>query len=105
MNKVITTLLIITLAALSAQADIHKGKKAYLKQCKKCHGNGGKGAAMKTQAEWTAAFENDAQGFKAWHKGTRGEKYVHGKKFKKYSGHLKDFLFEYGSDSGNIPTC
>ena len=86
-------------------ADIKKGQKAYLKQCKKCHGNGTKGAAMKTQGEWEAAFANDNAGFKTWHKGTKGEKYAKGKKFKKYSEHLKDFLYEYGSDSGNVPSC
>ena len=94
-------------SALSSplSADIKKGQKAYLKQCKKCHGNGTKGAAMKTQDEWQSAFSNENAGFKEWHKGTKGEKYANGKKFKKYSEHLKDFLHEYGSDSGNVPSC
>ena len=26
-------------------------------------------------------------------------------KFKKYAPHLKDFLYEYGNDSGNVPSC
>lgn len=91
--------------ASTANADIKKGQKAYLKQCKKCHGNGTKGAAMKTQEEWAAAFADDGAGFKAWHKGTKGEKYAEGKKFKKYAEHLKDFLYEYASDSGNVPSC
>ena len=89
----------------SAEGDIKKGQKAYLKQCKKCHGNGTKGAAMKTQDEWEEAFEDDAAVFKEWHKGTKGEKYANGKKFQKYAPHLKAFLYEYASDSGNVPSC
>ena len=105
MKMLITALLLLTIGSLSAEADIKKGQKAYLKQCKKCHGNGTKGAAMKTQEEWERAFNEDGKVFKQWHRGTKGEKYVHGKKFKKYAPHLKDFLHEYGSNSGNTPSC
>jgi hypothetical protein len=105
-----TTLLFSTLVALgmlstAANADIKKGQKAYLKQCKKCHGNGTKGAAMKTQDEWEEAFEDNGELIKEWHKGDKSEKYFQGKKFEKYAPHLKDFLYEYGSDSGNVPSC
>lgn len=105
-----TSILLSSLVALgmfstAANADIKKGQKAYLKQCKKCHGNGVKGAALKSQSEWKKGFENGAEIFIGWHKGTKAEKYVHSKKFKKYAPHLKDFLYEYGNDSGNIPSC
>ncbi len=104
-----TSYLFVVLALLvgsvSVQADIKKGQKAYLKQCKKCHGNGTKGSSMKTQDEWTVAFENDAELFKKWHAGTKGEKYTKSKKFNKSAPHLKDFLFQYASDSGNVPSC
>ncbi len=106
-----TSILLASVVALgmfvsSANADIKKGQKAYLKQCKKCHGNGTKGAAMKTQDEWTAAFSNNNAGFVAWHKDDKiSAKYIEGKKFKKYAPHLKDFLREYASDSGNVPSC
>jgi len=105
MKSVLVALLIGTTFVPSLSADVKKGQKAYLKQCKKCHGNGTKGAAMKTQDEWEAAFAKEGAGFKTWHKGTKGEKYTNSKKFKKYSEHLKDFLYEYGSDSGNVPSC
>lgn len=105
LQKTMLTALACLLCALPAAADIKKGQKAYLKQCKKCHGNGTKGAAMKTQDEWEEAFEDDAEIFKEWHQGTKAEKYSQGKKFKKYAPHLKDFLYEYGSDSGNVPSC
>jgi hypothetical protein len=105
LQKTVLTAMVCLLCAIPASADIKKGQKAYLKQCKKCHGNGTKGAAMKTQDEWEEAFEFDAEIFKEWHKGTKAEKYVNGKRFKKYAPHLKDFLYEYGSDSGNVPSC
>lgn len=104
-RSVLVGLLLSSAFAPTLSADIKKWQKAYLKQCKKCHGNGTKGAAMKTQAEWDAAFADDNAGFKAWHKGTKGEKYANGKKFKKSSPHLRDFLHEYASDSGNVPSC
>lgn len=110
MNKrtsiTLAVLAVFGLLVPSAQADVKKGQKAYMKTCKKCHGNGTKGAALKTQAEWKAAFENDAKIFKSWHKGDpKADKFVHSKKFKKLAPHLKDFLYQYGSDSGNIPSC
>jgi cytochrome c5 len=89
----------------SAQASVQKGQKYYLKQCKKCHGGGTKGASMKTQDEWEELFEDEAAAIKEVHQGTKGEKYINGKKFKKSAPHLKDFLYEYGSDSGNVPAC
>jgi len=105
-----TSILLASLVALgmfstAANADIKKGQKAYLKQCKKCHGNGTKGAAMKTQDEWEEAFEDNGALFKEWHKGTNGEAYANGSKFEKSAADLKDFLYEYGSDSGNVPSC
>ena len=104
-KSVLVALLLGSVFVPTLSADIKKGQKAYLKQCKKCHGNGTKGAAMKTQAEWQAAFTDNNAGFKAWHKGTKGEKYANSKKFQKYSADLKDFLYEYASDSGNVPSC
>lgn len=106
-----TSLLLAALIALGlfssvANADIKKGQKAYMKKCKRCHGNGAKGAAMKTQKEWKRAFENDAKIFKEWHKGDqKAMKLINSRRFKKLAPHLKDFLYEYGSDSGNIPSC
>ena len=48
----------VGMMATTASADIKKGQKAYLKTCKNCHGNGTKGAAMHTQAEWEELFAN-----------------------------------------------
>lgn len=104
-SVLLSALVALGMMSTAAQAEIKKGQKAYLKKCKKCHGNGTKGAAMKTQDEWAELFANDGANFIAAHKGTKAEKFVNGKKFKKLAPHLKDFLWEYGSDSGNVPSC
>ncbi|MDH5464126.1 MAG: c-type cytochrome [Thiovulaceae bacterium] len=109
MNKG-TTLLLSILAlgfmATAAQADIKKGQKGYLKTCKKCHGNGTKGASMKTQDEWEELFADGAEMIIEVHEGNKkASSFFGGKKFKKLAPHLKDFLYQYGSDSGNVPSC
>ncbi len=91
--------------AMSANASVDKGQKLYLKACKSCHGNGVKGAAMKTQAGWEKAFANGAKELVDKHqKDPKAKAYFDGA-FKSQAGDLKDFLKEYGSDSGNVPAC
>jgi cytochrome c2 len=105
-RAIFSALIALGVLATAANADIKKGQKAYLKKCKICHGNGTKGAAMKTQKEWAAAFENDAKIFREWHKDDKkAMKYINSSRFKKDAPNLKDFLYEYGSDSGNVPSC
>ena len=89
----------------TAQADVKKGQKLYLKACKSCHGNGTKGAAMHSQAEWKKLFANGAEGMVNAHKGTPGEKKMSPKFFEKAGEHIFDFLHEYANDSGNVPSC
>lgn len=103
--SLLLTVLALGAFATSAQADIKKGQKGYLKKCKKCHGNGTKGAAMQTQDEWEELFEDEASLIIEKHEDTKAAKYFEGKKFKKLAPHLKDFLHHYGSDSGNVPSC
>ncbi|MGE4398857.1 MAG: cytochrome c [Campylobacterales bacterium] len=91
--------------AMSANASVDKGQKLYLKACKSCHGNGVKGAAMKTQAGWDKAFANGAKELVDKHqKDPKAKAYFDGA-FKGHANDLKDFLKEYGSDSGNVPAC
>lgn len=98
---------IVALGVMSttASAEIKKGQKTYLKKCKKCHGNGTKGAAMETRVGWEELFKDDAAKMISLHKDTKAKKYFNGKRFKKAAPHLKDFLWEYGSDSGKVPSC
>lgn len=105
-SLLLAALISLGLFSTAANADIKKGQKVYMKKCKHCHGNGTKGAVMKTQKEWEHAFENNAKIFKEWHKDNKkAMKFINSKRFKKLAPHLKDFLYEYGSDSGNIPSC
>ncbi len=106
MKYFVLVILALILGTTSASADVKKGQKLYLKKCKKCHGNGTKGAAMKSQDEWEEAFEDNAALFIKWHEGTKAEKFVKGDKFKtKLAPDIKDFLYEYANDSGNVPSC
>ena len=108
-----TSILLSSLVALgmlstSAFADgsIKKGKKAYLKSCKKCHGNGTKGAAMHSQNEWNALFADGSKTLIEAHKDDKkAKKFFAKKKFRKLEPHLKAFLWEYANDSGNVPSC
>jgi len=105
-NRIIVAILFGVFAFFSsAQADVKKGQKLYLKACKSCHGNGTKGAALHSQAEWKKLFENNAQGMVDAHKGTKGEKKMSPKFFEKRGSDIFDFLYEYANDSGNVPSC
>lgn len=95
----------LSVGAVSASADIGKGQKWYTKNCKECHGNGTKGASMHTQDEWDSLFANDSKAIILKHSGTKAEPFFKGEEFKDRSKHIRDFLFEYGSDSGNVPAC
>lgn len=91
-----------TMMAQGVLADVAIGQKLYLKACKECHGNGTKGAAMRTQAGWDKEFAGD--GLVAKHAKTPAAAYFNGA-YSKHKQHLHDFLKEYGSDSGNVPSC
>lgn len=90
--------------AAPAFASVEAGQKLYLKSCKSCHGNGVKGAGMATQAGWDKWFANNAQPIIEKHKATPAAAYFNGA-FKGQSKDLHEFLKEYGSDSGNVPSC
>lgn len=104
-TTIVLSSLLVLLSGSTLNADIKKGQRAYLKQCKNCHGNGTKGAAMHSQDEWEELFDNDGKKMKEAHAGTKGEAYINGSAFKASAPDLKDFLYEYGNDSGNVPSC
>ncbi len=109
MLKLISLLLVglvtVAMMATTVSADAKKGQKIYLKSCKNCHGNGTKGASMRTQEEWNDLFANDGAEIIKKHASTPAKPFFDGDGFKGQSKDLRDFLFEYGSDSGNVPTC
>jgi len=93
------------LVATNSFAGVDQGQKIYLKACKSCHGNGTKGAAMNTQAGWDKVFANGGKTLIDKHaKDPKAKAYFDGP-FKGHQQHLHDFLKEYGSDSGNVPSC
>lgn len=82
-------------------ADVNKGQKIFIKFMKKpCGMNGGEMANKHTQEEWKTIQDAgslneelikecpDAQPLKD-----------------SYVPHVYDFLYNYGSDSGNVPAC
>ncbi len=108
MNKLLSILLIAALSASVASADAKAGQKIYLKTLKaKFNMNGTKFAAEHTVGEWEELFADGAKGFIK----------VYGERFPNavpvltnpsMSDKLQDigdFAKEYGSDSGNVPSC
>lgn len=104
-KKVLFTISVIILSlnlfSINSFADTAKGQKIIIKKLKKdCGFNGAKLAALHTQDEWT-----DIQ--------TKGNLNVELKKLcpkskplkDKYIPHVYDFLNNYASDSGNVPSC
>ena len=87
-------------------ASVFKGQREYMKNCKKCHGNGGKVAKSRTSDEWRELFSNNALLIKKLHKkNKKAMQYFNSKEFQKKSSSLLQFFEKYASDSGNVPAC
>ncbi len=105
MKKLATLLFIATLAigfvSTPVFADVNKGQKIFIKLMKKpCGYTGGEMAKKHTQEEWKAI--NDAGKLnEELLKECPSAKPLN----KKYVPHVYDFLYNYGSDSGNVPAC
>jgi hypothetical protein len=105
MNKIVKialgATLLLALSATTATADVAKGQKLYSKKLKKACGISGAAMAGKhTQAEWQEI--NEAGNLKKEIQTICPDV----KKLKdKYLPHFYDFFYEYGSDSGNVPSC
>ncbi|MFZ2889249.1 hypothetical protein [Sulfuricurvum sp.] len=108
MKELLSILLITALSASVALADAKAGQKVYLKTLKaKFNMNGTKFAAEHTVAEWEELFANDAKGFIKEY----GERFptavpvLTNPSMKDKLQDIGDFAKEYGSDSGNVPSC
>jgi hypothetical protein len=108
MKKFLMLVASMAMVASMAHADAKSGQKAYLKSFKTPFGmNGTKFAAEHTISEWEDLFADGAKGFIK----------EYGDKFPKALPVLTnpdmaekiqevgDFAKEYGSDSGNVPSC
>ena len=107
MNNVIKIALgaaiVLSMGATTASADVAKGQKLFTKKLKKdCGISGAVMAGKHTQGEWE---EINEAGKMADEIKTICPK-VQDKAIKaKYLNHYFDFFKEYGSDSGNVPSC
>ena len=107
MNKllklVLASAMVLAVSTTVASADVGKGQKLYLKKLKgACGVTGAAMAGKHTQGEW-----DEIQGA-----GKMADEIkvicpsVKDKALKsKYLEHYFDFFKEYGSDSGNVPSC
>ncbi|MDQ7045441.1 MAG: cytochrome C [Sulfurimonas sp.] len=107
MNKIakiaLAATVLLTLSTTTANASPDKGQKYFTKKLKSpCGISGAALAGRHTQEEWQKI--NAAGGIGAELKNICPK--VKDSALKdKYIPHYFDFLFEYGSDSGNIPAC
>ncbi|MFY9141312.1 hypothetical protein [Sulfuricurvum sp.] len=108
MKKLLMLLLVAALSASVAQADAKSGQKVYLKTLKAKFGmNGTRFAAEHTVSEWEDLFDNNAAGFikeySARFPSAAGV--LTNPEMKDRLQEVGDFAKEYGSDSGNVPSC
>ena len=104
----ILSIILIAGMLVAANADSKTGQKNYLKLLKsKFNMNGTKFSAEHTVAEWESLFNNNAEGFIKEY----GERFPTAKAIlentenKEKLQDIGDFAKEYGSDSGNVPSC
>ena len=82
-------------------ADVNKGQKIFIKKMKKsCGFTGGEMSKKNTQAEWKTLYEA----------GSLNDEMIKecpdAKPLKdSYLPHVYEFLYNYASDSGNVPAC
>ncbi|WP_297440208.1 cytochrome C [Sulfurimonas sp.] len=106
-NIALAAIIGLGLLGSAANADTSKGQRLYLKKLKsKCGFNGAIFAAKHTQAEWEEAKESGKLKDVMIEVCPGGKKFFDSPKFeKRYSEHLYDFVHDYASDSGNVPSC
>jgi hypothetical protein len=91
----------LSLFSIESQANVSKGQKIIIKKLKKpCGFNGGILAKKHTQDEWTA-IQNEGRLNAEIAKLCPKAKPLKDK----YIPHVYDFLNNYASDSGNVPSC
>ena len=103
----IAALMGLSLLGTTLSADADKGQRIYQKKLKSvCNFSGGVFAAKHSQDEWTEANENGELGAMMTESCPAGKDFFDSSKFKKkFSSHLYDFVNDFASDSGNIPSC
>lgn len=108
MKKFLLLLAAAAITASMAQADAKMGQKVYLKTLKAKFGmNGTKFAAEHTVAEWEDLFADNAKGFikEYSEKFPSAAPVLTNPDMQEKLKDVGDFAKEYGSDSGNVPSC
>ena len=107
MNKIVKialgATLLLALGSTAATADVAKGQKLFTKKLKSACGISGAVMAGKhTQGEWEEINADGKMAAEIKNICPKvGDKALKGK----YLEHYFDFFKEYGSDSGNVPSC
>lgn len=101
LRLVVISMLSLVVFSSNTYASSSKGQKIVIKKLKKdCGFDGGKLALKHTQDEWSDIIKDGNLGAEIKKICPKS------KPLKlKYIGHVGDFLFEYASDSGNVPSC
>ncbi|WP_345984998.1 cytochrome C [Sulfurimonas sp. HSL-1656] len=102
-----SALLGLGLLTTSLYADADKGQRLYQKKLKAtCGMTGAVFAAKHTQMEWEEAKESGNLAEMMTEACPEGKSFFESGKFKsKFEEHLYDFVHDFASDSGNIPSC
>lgn len=96
----------LSVLSTNVYADAAKGQKIYQKKLKDvCGKSGAVFAASHTQMEWETAKDEGKLVEMMQAECPGGKDFFESKKFKKYESHLYDFVYDFASDSGNIPSC
>lgn len=108
MKKLIFIASALLFASL-ADAAVYKGQKIFVKKCVDCHTEGQSFVSSKSSYEWEDYMANKGEKLAEVHldneQAKSSWKYFESKKYKKKTKHLADFLYEFASDSGNVPAC
>jgi len=103
---IIASLLGAGMLSTAVYADAAKGQRIYQKKLKEvCGMTGAVFAAKHTQMEWEEAKNGGSLADTMTEACPAGKSFFEGDGFKKYEEHLYDFVHDFASDSGNIPSC
>jgi hypothetical protein len=93
----------LSVLSTSVYADAAKGQKVYQKKLKEiCGKSGSVFAASHTQMEWESAKNEGKLAEMMEAECPTGKVIFENKKFE---NNLYDFVYDFASDSGNIPSC
>jgi len=103
----ISTLIGFGVLSTAVYADAAKGQRIYQKKLKSvCGMSGAVFAAKHTQMEWANAKEDGNLADVMTEACPAGKSFFESDKFeKKFKDDLYDFVHDFASDSGNIPSC